>query len=321
MLASIPSPSISVFEIGPLNIHIYGILMGIAVATAYVLTVRRYEKFGGDRATAESAGFWAIVIGFVGARFAFVLPRLGDYSDNWLGVFRIWEGGIALFGGLTFGTVAALFVVHRRHGDLLMFADSVAVALPAAQAIGRWGNYFNQELFGTPTSLPWGLEIDPENRPRFADGSLRYPGAETFHPTFLYEMLWNIGLIVLLVWLERHRKLRRGTSIALYMILYSTARFLLELIRTDSPYRFWGLSRNGWYSLLVIGAGLALLWWIYRRRPAAATTGVAAEIGEAGEPAGEEPAAEAQSTAGVEIIVEGFDSGDGETGPTPGEEH
>jgi prolipoprotein diacylglyceryl transferase len=308
MLASIPSPSFSVFEIGPLNIHIYGILMGIAVATAYVLTVRRYEKFGGDRATAESAGFWAIVIGFVGARFAFVLPRLGDYSNDWLGVFRIWEGGIALFGGLTFGTVAALFVVHRRHGDLLMFADSVAVALPAAQAIGRWGNYFNQELFGTPTSLPWGLEIDPENRPA------AYPDAETFHPTFLYEMLWNVGLIVLLLWLERHRKLRRGTSIALYMILYSTARFLLELIRTDSPYRFWGLSRNGWYSLLVIGAGLALLWWIYRRRPAVAQTGGRTEI-EAAEPAGEEPAVEAQSAAGAEMIVEGFDSEDGEIGP------
>ena len=305
MLASIPSPSFSVFEIGPLNIHIYGILMGIAVATAYVLTVRRYEKFGGDRATAESAGFWAIVIGFVGARFAFVLPRLGDYSGDWLGVFRIWEGGIALFGGLTFGTVAALFVVHRRHGDLLMFADSVAVALPAAQAIGRWGNYFNQELFGTPTSLPWGLEIDPENRPA------AYPDAETFHPTFLYEMLWNVGLIVLLLWLERHRKLRRGTSIALYMILYSTARFLLELIRTDSPYRFWGLSRNGWYSLLVIGAGLGLLWWIYRRRPAVAQTSPAVEI-EAAEPAGEEPVVEAQS-AGAEMIVEGFDSEDGDT--------
>ena len=311
MLASIPSPSFSVFEIGPLNIHVYGILMGIAVATAYVILVRRYEKFGGERATAESAGFWAIVIGFVGARLGYVLPRIGDYSDDWLGVFRIWEGGIALFGGLTFGAAAALFVVHRRRGDLFRFADAAAVALPAAQAIGRWGNYFNQELFGTPTSLPWGLEIDPENRPAL------YPDAETFHPTFLYEMLWNVGLILLLLWLERHRRLRRGTSIALYMILYSVARFLLELIRTDSPYRFWGLSRNGWVSLAVILAGLALLWWIYRRSPAAGEIAVAAEVGEAGEPAAEEFAAEAESAAGAEMVVEGFEpeGGEAEAGP------
>jgi len=303
ILASIPSPSFSVFEIGPLRIHVYGILMGIAVATAWYLSARRYEKFGGSRATGESAGFWAIAIGFIGARLAFVLPRLGNYSDDWLGVFRIWEGGIALYGGLLFGTAAALFVVHRRRGSLLMFADAAAVGLPAAQAIGRWGNYFNQELFGTPTSLPWGLEIDPENRPA------AYPDAETFHPTFLYEMLWNIGLIVLLLWLERRFKLRRGTSIAVYMIVYSVGRFLLELIRTDSPYRFWSLSRNGWVSVLVFLAGWALLWWIYHRRLPVEEPAVAAEVGEAAEPAREEPAAEAESAgAEAEAVVEGFEA-------------
>ena len=303
MLASIPSPSFSVFEIGPLRIHVYGILMGIAVATAWYLSARRYEKFGGSRATGESAGFWAIAIGFMGARLAYVLPRLGSYSDDWLGVFRIWEGGIALYGGLLFGTVAALFVVYRRRGSLLMFADAAAVGLPAAQAIGRWGNYFNQELFGTPTSLPWGLEIDPENRPA------AYPDAETFHPTFLYEMLWNLGLIVLLLWLERRFKLRRGTSIAAYMILYSVGRFLLELIRTDSPYRFWGLSRNGWVSIAVFLAGWALLWWIYHRRLPVEEPVAAAEVGEAAGPAQEEPAAEAESAgAEAEAVVEGFET-------------
>lgn len=306
ILASIPSPTFSVFEIGPLRIHVYGILMGIAVATAWYLSARRYEKFGGERATGESAGFWAIALGFVGARLAFVLPRLGDYSDDWLGVFRIWEGGIALYGGLLFGTAAALFVVHRRRGSLLMFADAAAVGLPAAQAIGRWGNYFNQELFGTPTALPWGLEIDPENRPA------AYPDAETFHPTFLYEMLWNIGLIVLLLWLERRFKLRRGTSIVIYMLWYSVGRFLLELIRTDSPYRFWGISRNGWVSIVVFLAGWALLWWIYHRPLPAEETAVAAEVGEAAEAAEvaqEEPAAEAESVAGAgaDAVVEGFE--------------
>jgi prolipoprotein diacylglyceryl transferase len=304
MLASIPSPSFNVFHIGPLAIHIYGIIMGIAVATAFVVVTSRYEKLGGDRKVAESASFWCIVLGFIGARTAYVLPRLGDYSHDWLGVFRIWEGGIALYGGLLFGTAAALFVVHRRRGNLLMFADSAAVALPAAQAIGRWGNYFNQELFGTPTSLPWGLEIDPENRPA------AYPDAETFHPTFLYEMLWNIGLIVLLLWLERRFKLRRGTSIVVYMISYSVGRFLLELIRTDSPYRFWGLSRNGWVSIAVFTAGWGLLWWIYHRRlPAEEAPAVAAEVGEAAGLADEEPAAEAESAgAEAEAVIEGFEA-------------
>lgn len=306
MLASIPSPSFNVFDLGPLTIHIYGILMGIAVGTAYVVLARRYEKLGGDRRVAESAGFWCIVIGFIGARLAYVLPRLDSYSDDWLGVFRIWEGGIALYGGLLFGTAAALFVVHRRRGSLLMFADAAAVGLPAAQAIGRWGNYFNQELFGTPTALPWGLEIDPENRPA------AYPDAETFHPTFLYEMLWNIGLIVLLLWLERRFKLRRGTSIVIYMLWYSVGRFLLELIRTDSPYRFWGISRNGWVSIVVFLAGWALLWWIYHRPLPAEETAVAAEVGEAAEAAEvaqEEPAAEAESVAGAgaDAVVEGFE--------------
>ncbi|MBP1632073.1 MAG: Prolipoprotein diacylglyceryl transferase, partial [Acidobacteria bacterium] len=155
MLASIPSPSFNTFDLGPLTIHIYGILMGIAVATAFVLVTYRFEKLGGDRKVAESAGFWCIVIGFIGARAAYVLPRLGQPHDHWWWVFQIWEGGIALFGGLTLGLLTAIFVVRRRGGSFWMFADAAAIALPAAQAIGRWGNYFNQELFGTPTTLPW----------------------------------------------------------------------------------------------------------------------------------------------------------------------
>jgi len=305
MLASIPSPSFNVFDLGPLTIHIYGILMGIAVGTAYVVLARRYEKLGGDRRVAESAGFWCIVIGFIGARLAYVLPRLDNYSDDWLGVFRMWEGGIALFGGLTFGAAAAVFVVRRRRGNFWVFADAAAVALPAAQAIGRWGNYFNQELFGTPTTLPWGLAIDPENRPA------KYLDAATFHPTFLYEMLWNIGIIVLLLWLERHRKLRRGVLFGLYLVLYSVARFLLELIRTDSPARYLGLSRNGWYSLLVVLLGLGVLWWVTRRRPAGEEA--------AGPAGGEQEAREADAgPSGASVPAVGPAVAEGEDPPGEG---
>jgi prolipoprotein diacylglyceryl transferase len=229
-----------------LEIHVYGILMGIAVATAYIVTVTRYERFGGDRALAERAALWAVIIGFAGARLAYVSTHLDRFSGDWLGILRLWEGGIALFGGLTFGTAAAIVVLRRGGGDVPRFADAISVALPASQAIGRWGNYFNQELFGTPTDLPWGLEIDPVHRPA------EYADSATFHPTFLYESLWNVGIIVFLLVLERRVALRRGTLFFLYGILYGVIRFLTELIRTDTTFRFLGLSRNAWFSLGVV---------------------------------------------------------------------
>ncbi len=254
VLGSIPSPSFNEFEIGPLTIHVYGVLMGLAVATAYLVTVHRYQLSGGDRAIAERASFWAVVIGFTGARLAYVSTHLSRYEGDWLGVFRIWEGGIALFGGLTAGALATLLVIRHSGGDFPSFADAVAVGLPAAQAIGRWGNYFNQELFGTPSSLPWALEIDPMHRPT------EYAAAETFHPTFLYESLWNVGVVVFLLWLERRVQMRRGTLFLLYAVLYGFMRFGLELIRTDTTFRFLGLSRNGWVALAVVVTAGAFLW-------------------------------------------------------------
>jgi prolipoprotein diacylglyceryl transferase len=263
-LSSIPSPSFNRIEIGPLDIHVYGILMGIAVATAFLVTVRRYDRFGGDRELAERASIWAIVLGFAGARLAYVSTHLDRFEGDWLGVFRLWEGGIALFGGLTFGTIAAIVVLRRHGGDVPMFADAIAVGLPAAQAIGRWGNYFNQELFGTPTGLPWGLEIEPARRPA------EYLDAETFHPTFLYESVWNVGIIVTLLVLERRVNLKRGTLFLLYAFGYAVIRFLTELIRTDTTFRFLGLSRNGWVSVAVmIGAAAVLLVRGWRSEPEA----------------------------------------------------
>ena len=265
VLASIPSPSFNTFDIGPLTIHIYGIMMGIAVATAFILTVTRYEKFGGDRQLAERAAFWAVVIGFLGARLAYVSTHTEKFSeDGWLFPIKIWEGGIALFGGLTFGTLAVVYVMWRAKGDFPMFLDAIAVGLPAAQAIGRWGNYFNQELFGTPTDLPWGLEITRESQ-RIAAG---YPDATTFHPTFLYESLWNVGIVVFLLWVEKRVSWRRGRLFTVYMVLYGIIRFLTELIRTDTTFRFLGLSRNGWVSLGVLIAGTVLFYWLRRREGA-----------------------------------------------------
>lgn len=254
ILASIPSPPVNIIEIGPLDIHFYGILIGIGVVVAMVITERRYLRFGGNPQDVEKAAFWAVVIGFLGARTAYVSTHLSRFEGRWLHMFAIWEGGLALFGGLTGGALAAIWVMRRRNGDFPAFADAVAVGLPAAQAIGRWGNYFNQELFGTPTDLPWGLEIARRFRP--AD----YVDSETFHPTFLYESLWNLGVIVLLLNVEKRFQLRRGSILLVYFITYGTGRFLLELIRTDTTFRFLGLSRNGWVSIAVVIGGSVGLW-------------------------------------------------------------
>ena len=261
-LASIPSPSRNVIEVGPLTIHFYGIMIAIGVIVAVIVTRRRYERFGGSGEMVERASIWAVVVGFLGARLAYVSTHTGDFLDRPWAMLYIWEGGLAIYGGLVAGTIAAVIVLRRSRGDVFAFGDAVAVGLPLAQAIGRLGNYFNQELFGTPSTLPWAVEIDAN-----IAAAAGYPGYATFHPTFLYEALWNVfitlGVILLL---ERRGKLFKGSSIALYMILYGTGRFLMELMRTDTTFRFLGLSRNGWVSIGAVLVGAVLFWWMQQRR-------------------------------------------------------
>ncbi len=262
LLASIPSPPIDRIEIGPLRFTFYGILVATGVAVAWSVTKRRYAARGGDPALVEKVMIRMVVFGFIGARLAYVSTHLSRYEGEWWKVIAIWEGGIALFGGLTFGALAMWWSTRRygvRMGD---FLDGLAPGLPLAQAIGRWGNYFNQELFGTPTDLPWGLEIDPARRPA------AYPDAETFHPTFLYESLWNVALAGVIVWAGRRFPALRGRLIGLYLVGYAVIRFLMELIRTDTTFRFLGLSRNGWVSIAVVLIGSAVLAWPRRPRTA-----------------------------------------------------
>lgn len=260
MLASIPSPSFNVFEIGPLDVHVYGILIAIGVAVAAVVTTRRFQAWGGDPRLAERAMTWAVVLGFLGARAAYASTHLSRFEDRWYAVFFIWEGGLALFGGLTVGAITAVVVMRRAGVDPWVFADAAAVGIPLAQAIGRWGNYFNQELFGTPSDLSWAVEIDAAHRPA------EYAAYETFHPTFLYESLWNALVVVpVILLLERRGVLKRGSSIAVYMVSYAVMRFATELIRTDTTFRLLGLSRNAWVSIGVALAGVAVLVWRQRR--------------------------------------------------------
>ena len=255
LLASIPSPPISGFDIGPLRVTFYGIVIAIGVMLGWRLTVKRYREKGGDPALADRILIWMVVIGFLGARLAYVSTHLSRFEGELWKVIAIWEGGLALFGGLTAGALTVIILVRRWGGDLWAFLDSLAPAVPLAQAFGRWGNYFNQELFGTPTNLPWGLEIAPENRPD------AYPDAATFHPTFLYESMWNLALSALIIWLDRRVPSLRGKLIGVYLIGYALMRFVLELIRTDTTFRLLGLSRNGWVSLGAVLIGIVVLVW------------------------------------------------------------
>jgi len=255
MLAAISSPSNPVIEIGPLTIFYYGILIAIGAVVAIVISKHRYVRFGGSGEFFESLAVWAIGLGFLGARAGYVITHSARFADRPWAVLFIWEGGLALYGGLLVGSLTVIYLSRKRGGDLLAIADAAAVGLPLAQAIGRWGNYFNQELFGTPSTLPWAIIIDPANRP---DG---YEQFETFHPTFLYESLWNaLVLVPVILLLEKKGKIAKGVSFGIYVVMYSFIRFMLELLRTDTTFRFWGISRNGWVSIVAFIFG----WiWIY----------------------------------------------------------
>jgi prolipoprotein diacylglyceryl transferase len=210
LVANIPPPPFSGLEIGPLDLRMYGLLIAVGAYLALLIIVRRYAAAGGEPELAERTALLAIGAAIVGSRIGYVIPRLDRYLDEPLAIVRIWEGGLAFFGGVALAVPVCWWYVHRKGGDVPAMVDAVAPALPFAHAIGRWGNYFNQELYGRPTDLPWALQVEAHRR---------YPGFggfETFHPTFLYESLWNLALVGALLWVDRRRVdgrrwLRRGS--------------------------------------------------------------------------------------------------------------
>jgi len=277
VLAYFPPPPTNGFHIGPLFFHFYGLAIAIGVLCAFWLARKRWQDLGRDPGEIEIAGIWAVVAGFVGGRLAYVSTHTGDFRGRWLHVFAIWEGGLALYGGLTLGILTGIYVAYRRRLPVLLALDAAIPGIPLAQAFGRWGNYFNQELFGTPTKVPWALEVEQAHRPA------KYQAFATFHPTFLYESIWDLVIVGTLLWLSARHKLRTGSIVLCYLAMYAFGRFLLELIRTDTTFRLFGLSRNAWVSLaVVIGAGV----WLYLRergRPAAEPAAAAAPAAEGAE--------------------------------------
>jgi prolipoprotein diacylglyceryl transferase len=325
-LAYIPPPPTNGIQVGPLFFHLYGLCIAIGILAAVSLARRRWQQMGHDPAELERAAFWGVVAGFVGGRLAYVSTHTGDFEGRWLHVVAVWEGGLALYGGLTLGIVVGALVAWRQGLPVGEALDAAIPGIPLAQAFGRWGNYFNQELFGTPTKLPWALEVEPRYRPD------RYVGFETFHPTFLYESLFNLLICGLLIWIGRARRLRTGSLLLCYAVLYATVRFFLELLRTDTTYRLAGLSRNAWVSIAVVLAGSAAL--VLRERRArgadededasasavaavAAATGdqvpsdAAPAVGDSAARNGNDEAAEAEAAAGGGSSAAG-DGGAGE---------
>jgi prolipoprotein diacylglyceryl transferase len=258
LLAAIPSPSTNVIDLGPFTIHVYGLCYAVAVIAAVAIVRRRWEAQGGSRELVYDVALWAFPAGIVGGRLYFLATTPGEAPDAWWGPLAIWRGGLGIWGGIALGTLVGLWRVHRAGADLARFMDAAAPALLVAQAIGRVGNYFNQELFGRPTNLPWGLEIDAVHRPE------RYLADATFHPTFLYELVWNLVLAAGLVWLGHHRTIRPPGLFALYVAGYCAFRIVDELLRVDPAAHVLGLR---WNLLLAIAGTVAgLAWFAHTQR-------------------------------------------------------
>jgi prolipoprotein diacylglyceryl transferase len=260
LLAFLPSPSSNGFHVGPLLFRAYGICYVFAVLAAVVITGRRWGKLGGDPALAQECALYGFPAGLIGGRIYFLVTSWNEVPDHWWGPFAIWKGGLGIWGGIAGGVLAGLWVLRRRGANIPVFMDCVAPALLVAQAIGRVGNWFNQELFGGPTTLPWGLKISPEHRPT------GYEQYATFHPTFLYEIIWNLALAALLVWLGHHRRIRPPGLFALYVAGYSLGRIFEELVRVDPAHHIFGLRLNFYVATLLFLTGI--VWFVrVQRRP------------------------------------------------------
>jgi len=262
----IPSPDLawSGFSVGALTIHTYALCLMAGIAAAVWLTSRRLTARGGPPDAVVDIAIWAVPCGIVGARVYHVLTHVGDYVEDPLSVLYVWEGGIAILGSLIGGAIGAAIGCRRAGVRFWSFADALAPALLLAQAIGRLGNWFNHELFGGPTTLPWGLQI-PATNPAFPDD---LPAGTLFHPLFLYEMTWNLLGIAVILLLERRVALRWGTAFGVYLIWYGAGRSWLELLRIDpTSVTPLGVPANVWGALLAVATGVTIIVMQRRRHP------------------------------------------------------
>ena len=236
-LAYLPSPSTGVVELGPFPLRAYAVCIILGVVAAVVIGERRWVARGGTRGVVSDVATVAVPFGILGARLYHVITSPAPYLEDPISALYVWRGGLGIPGGIAGGFLAAYVLCRRRGLSRSAFADSVAPGVVVAQAIGRLGNWFNQELFGRPTTLPWGLEINPANRDAVV-------GAMAYHPTFLYELLWNLGVAALLVYADRRWRLGGGRVFALYVAAYATGRIWIEALRIDEANSLLGVRLN-----------------------------------------------------------------------------
>jgi len=263
-VASIPSPDQGVWEIGPLPLRAYALCIIAGVVVGVWLTERRWVARGGKPGQVGDIALWAIPFGLVGGRLYHVITDYQLYFTEGrepITALYVWQGGLGIWGAVALGALGAYIGARRAGVRFPPFADAVAPGIVVGQALGRWGNWFNQELFGRPTTLPWGLEIDPENRPE------GYAAFETFHPAFLYEFGWNLGVAALVIWADRRFRLGHGRAFALYVAGYTAGRVWIEALRIDTANEILGLRLNVWTSVIVLLLAVGYFVVSARRRP------------------------------------------------------
>jgi phosphatidylglycerol---prolipoprotein diacylglyceryl transferase len=270
VLASIPSPSTGVFHLGPFTLHMYGVMLLLAIAACIWLTGVRWVRWGGDWDLVYRTALWGVIFGIVGARLYHDVSSWNQdqaIHDHWWGVFAVWQGGLGIWGAIPFGVAAGGWVVRRSGNSIRLMMDAAAPGLLLAQGIGRWGNYWNQELYGKPTSLPWGLKIDSAHQSGILARYQHSPFG-TYTPTFLYEFTWNVLGVLVLLWIDRRFTLRRPSLFALYVAWYTTFRTYEETLRIDPSNHLAGMRINFWVSLGVWIVSVAFfVWWQFLRTP------------------------------------------------------
>ncbi len=263
-LAYIPSPTISQFSIGPVTIHIYALCILMGIVLAVWITTTRWKKLGGNFDQVLDITLVSVPAGIIGARLYHIITtpeRFFGPDGDWAEIFRIWNGGLGIWGGVLFGALAAWAWCRHKHYPMALLADAIAPGLLVAQAVGRLGNWFNQELYGAPTTLPWGLKLNMEgtaigHSEQCYDGAT-CPSGTLFHPTFLYEMIWNLigAAIIVYIGSKAMKKLKAGSLFAVYIMWYTLGRTWIESLRIDYAHEFLGVRINVWVSMAVFVLG------------------------------------------------------------------